>query len=142
MPVTQYDTEDAAVELPSSCQYLLVYDGDCSFCEWTLAVIQRILPALPKAVDGRSHDLMSLGLDEDDVDYSSWLLVIDGDTVTHYAGWDGFAELLRRQRSDFWRFLGNALMLPGIRVIGNRGYDVVAKNRYRLPHGTAACKHA
>lgn len=126
----------------TSRQYLLVYDGDCAFCEWTLSVLQRILPTVPKAIDGRSHDLTVLGLDDDDVDYSSWLLVVDGGTVTHYAGVEGFAELLRRQPSTFWRFLGNALLLPGIKQLGHRSYDVIAENRHRLPHGTPACRVA
>lgn len=118
---------------------LLVYDGDCAFCAWLLQLTRRMLPATPRAVDGRQVDLLPLGLDRDDVDASSWLIEFANGRAVHHGGIEGFAQLLRRQPSWPLRFAGNLLVIPGIKELGHRGYGFVARNRHRMPHGTASC---
>lgn len=139
MPTATPIAAPRAADSPVGSRFLLVYDGDCGFCAWTLELLRRWLPSVPAAVDGRRADLLALGLDEDDVDYSSWLLELDGERAVHYGGMEGFAQLLRRQPSWPWRLAGNVLQLPGIRELGHAGYEWVARNRHRMPHGTASC---
>lgn len=123
-------------------RYLLVFDGSCGFCRWTLDRLRELVPVVPPAVDGRAADLSALGLEDDDVEYSSWLLEIDeaSGTAVHYGGIEGLAELLRRQPSWPHRLLGNLMVIPGVKLAGHEAYDLVARNRHRLPHGTAACE--
>lgn len=104
-----------------------------------LSLAERTIPAFPPAVDGRRADLHSLALDRDDAERSAWLVMPTPDGVRHYEGADALGELLRHQPSPGHRFAGHLLSLAPIAVAAQASYRVIARNRHRLPGGTAAC---
>lgn len=114
---------------------LLVFDGDCAFCTTAVDRLRAILPRFPEAHPWQWLDLAYLGLTLDDVTHYAW--VITG--RHHYGGHLAFSALLRMQRGLGWRFLGNLLRTPPYSAVAAVGYQLIARNRSRLPGGTPAC---
>lgn len=97
--------------------------------------LRAILPGFPEAQPWQWLDLDALGLTLDDVTHYAW--VITGSH--HYGGHLAFSALLRMQRGFGWRFLGNLLRTPPYSAAAAVGYQLIARNRSRLPGGTPAC---
>lgn len=114
---------------------VLVYDGDCGFCQATLDRMRASSLVLPPVVDGRRGDIASLGLSAEDVNRASWVITPQG----RHEGADGFSVFLRRQPRPGWRLAGHLLALPGVRQLARIGYRLIARSRHRLPGGTAQC---
>jgi predicted DCC family thiol-disulfide oxidoreductase YuxK len=115
---------------------VMVYDGDCAFCELWVGRLRRALPVVPRTVPSQSVDLDDLGLSAEDVAKYAWLITPD----RHVAGGAILRELLIRQPRSHLRFLGHLLGLWPITVIADGVYRLVAKNRHRLPGSQAACE--
>jgi predicted DCC family thiol-disulfide oxidoreductase YuxK len=115
---------------------VIVYDGDCAFCELWVGRMKRVLPITPKTVTSQSIDLDSFGLTEDDVAHYAWLIT----PTTQIAGGSILAELLVHQPRFGQRLAGHILKLWPLDALANAVYRVVAKNRHRLPGSTAACE--
>ncbi len=114
---------------------LLVFDGDCAFCTSWVHRLEHALPTFPATSPWQWLELDSLGLTHDDVTEYAWLV-----TSGHqYAGHLAFSALLRMQPSFALRLVGNLLATPPISWVAAAGYQVVARNRHRLPGGTPAC---
>ena len=64
----------------------------------------------------------------------SWI----GADGTRAAGPDAIARLLGDSQ-PVWRVLGGLLRLPPVRALAWPAYRWVARNRHRMPGGTAAC---
>lgn len=113
----------------------LVYDADCGFC----TVCANWLAAHGTATlePWQALDLESLGLSTDDVTTAAYWLDADGAVAAHGAG--AIAAALRTCRGAY-PLLGRFISLPVIRSVAAVAYGVVARNRHRLPGGTAACK--
>lgn len=116
----------------------LVYDADCGFCtrcadfargrgDFTVAPWQEL-------------DLAAIGLSEQQVSEAAYWL--DGRTTSR--GARAIAAALRSFRPGprllGYRLLGRLIDLPPVRPVAAVGYAVVARYRYRLPGGTAACR--
>lgn len=123
---TQWDTSHGP---------LLVFDGDCAFCTSTVDRLRRALPRFPEARPWQWLDIDSLGLSRDDVTHYVWVVTADH----QYAGHLALSALLRMQAGAGWRFLGNLLRTPPFSLAAAVGYQLVARNRSRLPGGTPAC---
>ncbi len=128
---------------------VLIYDGDCAFCQRCLDWGLRRLPEFPQAFSYASIQPERLGLTLDDVHQSIWLIDPGADIATRQAGkaqlsgHRAAAEILIGQplKSRFgfgWRMFGYLLILGG--PVSALGYRLVAKNRHRLPGATAACE--
>lgn len=115
---------------------VIVYDGDCAFCELWVGRMKRWLPVTPKTVTSQLIDLDGVGLTDDDVSNYAWLIT----PTKHIAGGSILAELLVHQPRFGLRLAGHILKLWPLDAIANAVYRVVARNRHRLPGSTPACE--
>ena len=115
---------------------LLVFDGDCGFCTTTANWIVRHSSVAVSATPYQWTDLEPLGLTRDEAE-AKVQLVWDG---LIYSGHNCFAKLLMIQRNPLIRLVGWIVNSNAFNGISSRGYDLVAKNRHKLPGGTPACK--
>lgn len=113
---------------------ILVFDGDCGFCTWSAARIDRWAGGQLDVVPWQRTDLAALGLTE--AQCSIAVQYVDADGVA--SGGAAVARALRRCRQP-WRTVGAVLALPWLGPVVERGYVVVAANRHRLPGATPAC---
>ena len=112
-----------------------VYDGDCAFCTRCARFIERWVPTPATVVPWQLTDLTRLGLTEAECDGAVQWARPDRPAQ---AGPDGIAALLRTSRRG-WRLVGRLLQLRPVRGLAWPAYRWVARNRHRLPGGTAAC---
>lgn len=116
-------------------QPTFVYDGDCAFCTMCADFVGRRIPTGVRVVPWQFADLDGLGLTVEECEEAVQWVGTDG---VRAAGPDAIARLLGASRPG-WRVLGAALRLPPVRALAWPGYRWVARNRHRLPGGTAAC---
>jgi predicted DCC family thiol-disulfide oxidoreductase YuxK len=120
----------AAVALPT-----FVYDGDCAFCSSCARFVERWIPTTAQVVPWQFADLGALGLTREQCEQAVQWVARDGRTA---AGPDAIAKLLRDSRW-YWRPVGRVLAWRPVRALAWPGYRWVARNRDRMPGGTAAC---
>jgi predicted DCC family thiol-disulfide oxidoreductase YuxK len=120
----------AVVTLPT-----FVYDGDCAFCTSCARFIERRIPTTAQVVPWQFADLDALGLTVEQCEQAVRWVAPDGRTA---AGPDAIAELLRDSRQA-WRLVGRVLGWRPVRALAWPAYRWVARNRHRMPGGTAAC---
>ena len=113
---------------------VLVFDGDCGFCTWSAARIERWASGSLDVVPWQRTDLTRLGLAE--AQCSAAVQYVDGDGAS--SGGAAIARALQRCRQP-WRTFGRVLAQPWLAPVVERGYVVVAANRHRLPGATPAC---
>jgi predicted DCC family thiol-disulfide oxidoreductase YuxK len=114
---------------------LLVYDGDCAFCTRAVAVALSRMKVVCRAVPWQQADLAGLGLTREEVAEAVWW-VEPG--VRKLRGHEAVAAALRHGRPAA-RPVGRLLEAPSLASVARAGYDLVARNRHRLPGGKAAC---
>lgn len=113
-----------------------LYDGDCAFCSSCARFIQRWIPTPARVVPWQFEDLAALGLAAADcADAVQW--VEPGGRAL--AGPAGIAALLRSSRRWPWRAAGSVLSVRPVLALAWPVYRWVARNRHRMPGGTAAC---
>jgi len=113
-----------------------VFDGTCALCSgWVRFLLRRDRRAgfrFAAMQDRVGHDLLVRhGIDP--ADPVSFLLV-DGDAAWHDSG--GVIEVLRRL-GGAWRVAGVLRIMP--RVLRDRAYRLLARNRYRMFGRNAVC---
>lgn len=114
----------------------VLYDADCGFCTVSARAMTRPwLRARVLVKPFQSVDLEALGLSMEECGESLHVLS-DGKT---YTGGAAIARVLRSGRAP-WPVLGRLLTLPGVAWVVERAYRLVARNRHRLPGGSAACE--
>jgi predicted DCC family thiol-disulfide oxidoreductase YuxK len=97
--------------------------------------IERWVPTPAEVVPWQFTDLGALGVSRAAaIDAVQW--VSPGGPVL--AGPAAIAALLRSS-NVFWKPLGWVLALPPVRALAWPVYRWIARNRHRLPGGTAAC---
>jgi predicted DCC family thiol-disulfide oxidoreductase YuxK len=112
-----------------------VYDGDCGFCTRCAMFARRRVPTPAAIVAWQQFELGPLGLTEAECDQAvQW--VEPGRAPL--AGPDAIAALLRTSHRA-WRVVGRLLQLAAVRALAWPTYRWVARNRHRMPGGTAAC---
>ncbi|MFF3853930.1 thiol-disulfide oxidoreductase DCC family protein [Micromonospora sp. NPDC002575] len=112
-----------------------VYDGDCAFCTKCAEFIERRIPTRARVLPWQFADLDELGLTEAEcADAVQWV----GADGSRAAGPDAIARLLG-DSGPLWRVAGAGLRFPPARAAAWPAYRWVARNRHRLPGGTAAC---
>ncbi|MEU4680851.1 DUF393 domain-containing protein [Micromonospora sp. NPDC023737] len=112
-----------------------VYDGDCAFCTRCAQFIERHIPTSARVMPWQFADLTALGLTEAECDQAVQWVGVDG---VRAAGPDAIARLLG-DSNLLWRVAGAALRFPPVRAVAWPAYRWVARNRDRMPGGTAAC---
>ena len=113
---------------------LLIYDGDCGFCTWSLDQGRRVLPALPEATTLQTYRGGRLTADQ--LSRAVWFVDATG---ARWSGHRAIAEVLRRQPHPGWRVVGAVLAAPPVSWLAALAYRWVAGHRYRLPGSGGAC---
>lgn len=114
---------------------VFLFDGDCAFCTTCSQFIDRRIPTTAEVTPWQFADLDALGVAQADAEEAVVWVAPDGTTA---AGPDAIARLLV-DAGSVWRPLGWVL---GFRPVGWVAWPIyrwVARNRHRLPGGTAAC---
>ena len=111
---------------------LCIYDGDCGFCSRCVAWASRRSEV--RFEPFQRTDLAAYGITEDAAATAVHCVGPDG-RVTRGAA--AVAAVLRECRGA-WPLLAMLMRLPVIRNFAELGYQLVARNRHRLP-GPAAC---
>jgi len=113
-----------------------VYDGDCAFCTMCARFIERRIHTGAVVIPWQWADLDALGLTRAQcVEAVQWVPSGGGQTS---AGPVAIARLLRSS-GPLWRLAGRVLGLRPVTALAWPAYRWVARNRHRLPGGTAAC---
>lgn len=115
---------------------IFVYDGDCAFCTSCAQFAQRRVPTDATIVPWQFTDLDALGLTEAQCDAAVQWVTPDG--AAPLAGPRAIAALLRSSNVP-WRLVGRLLDVPPVRAVAWPVYRWIARNRHRMPGGTAAC---
>ncbi|MEW1748787.1 thiol-disulfide oxidoreductase DCC family protein [Streptomyces angustmyceticus] len=116
-------------------QPVLVYDGDCAFCTSSVRFAERRLRPRCEATPWQFADLARLGVAQQRAEREV-LWVTPAGSV--HGGAQAVAKLLMSSRGG-WPVVGALLTLPPVRWAAHAAYRVIARNRQRLPGGTAAC---
>jgi len=114
---------------------VLIFDGDCAFCTSSVNLGRRLIKRLPPTTPYQFADLAALGLTAEQCNLA--VQYVDRDR-TRYSGEDAVREVLLASGKGWW-IVGRLLGLPGIHWLSGVVYRWVARNRHRLPGGTAAC---
>ena len=139
-----------------------LYDGDCAFCSSCARFIDRFIPTRVEVAPWQFADLARLGLTRAQVSESVWFVPAQAPAVRtsrparsarsarsgarlvgSSAGPAAIADLLRTATGPsgvlLWRPVGRVLGLRPLITLAWPVYRWVARNRHRLPGGTAAC---
>ena len=112
-----------------------VFDGDCAFCTVCATFVTRWIPTRAEVVPWQRADLKALNLSrEAALQAVQW--VEPGRPAL--AGPEAIGALLRSSRW-YWKPFGWILALPPVRAAAWPLYRLIARNRHRMPGGTAAC---
>lgn len=114
---------------------LLVFDGDCAFCTRSVRVLERRIQRHPDVEPWQRLDLARVGLSQEECEAAVQWVGVDGRRAS------GHVAVARTliYGGKGWSVLGRLLLLPGVSWVAGRVYSWVARNRHRLPGGTAEC---
>jgi predicted DCC family thiol-disulfide oxidoreductase YuxK len=115
---------------------VLIYDGDCGFCRWSLIQGRRLLPAMPAVEAFQVADLAGYGLTMAQASAAVQFVPRGGTPV---AGHLAVAGVLMSQPGFGWRLSGALLTVPPISWIAALTYRWVAGHRQLLPGASDAC---
>lgn len=108
---------------------VVVFDGTCGFCRYTVALLARRLRLPGQRLPWQTADLAGLGLSTEQVRARMWYLAPGRAPV---GGAAAFAEWLGTG-GTVTRVAGRVLGAPGVRVAADLVYQIVARYRHRIP---------
>ncbi|WP_182908697.1 thiol-disulfide oxidoreductase DCC family protein [Microbispora sp. H13382] len=114
---------------------LLVFDGDCAFCQTCVNAGHRFLPYMPAVRAWQGLDLGAAGLTREEVMTSVQLLGPDG---LRAHGARAVALILALQPVVAWRAAGRVMLTPPVSWLAEAGYRLVSRYRHLLP-GSTTC---
>lgn len=113
---------------------VFLFDGDCSFCTSSARFIDRRIKTHAHVIAWQFADLDKLGVTQEAAESAvQWI-----DATGVKAGPEAIAVLLK-DAGSFWRPMGAVLGLRPVLWVAWPVYEWIARNRHRLPGGTAAC---
>lgn len=115
---------------------ILLFDGDCGFCTASVEVLQRWVRPSAKITPWQFADLDALGVSREACESSVQWVRSPGDVVAEAAA---VAGVLATGRAP-WPAVGRVLLVPGFHQLTDALYRLIARNRYRLPGSTPACR--
>ncbi len=118
---------------------VLIYDGDCKFCQLSLEFGIRNLPTFPKYVAFQKINPETFGLTSDQVKREIWLVDLAANPKQQFGGHLAAAEILLSQPNAFLRMAGWIIKTPPTSWLAKHTYRWIANNRHRLPGGTRQC---
>jgi predicted DCC family thiol-disulfide oxidoreductase YuxK len=119
---------------------VLIYDGDCKFCQLSLEFGIRHLSTFPKYVAFQKIDPIKFGLTIEQVKTQIWLVAQSPDQTKPKGGHLAAGEILLMQKNPFYKVLGWLIKTPPTSFLADVVYRWVAKNRHRMPGGSRQCK--
>jgi predicted DCC family thiol-disulfide oxidoreductase YuxK len=119
---------------------VLIYDGDCQFCQLSLDFGVRNLRIFPQYVAFQKIDPNDFGLSAQQVRSQIWLAQKAPATAAALGGHLAAAAILKLQPSRWLRVLGWLTSTPPTSWAANVLYKLIAANRHRLPGGSRTCK--
>lgn len=112
-----------------------VYDGDCAFCSSCARFVQRWIPTTARVEAWQLTDIAALGLTVEECDAAvQW----STSATRHSSGPEAIADLLKSSE-PWWRVAGHLLSLRPVLWVAWPAYRWVARNRDKMPGGTATC---
>jgi predicted DCC family thiol-disulfide oxidoreductase YuxK len=119
---------------------VLIYDGDCQFCQLSLDFGIRNLRIFPQYVAFQRIQPEDFGLTEKQVRSQIWLAQKTPASLQALGGHLAAGAILKLQPSRWLRVLGWLASTPPTSWVANLLYKLIAANRHRLPGGSRACK--
>ena len=114
---------------------MLIFDGDCAACSSVARFAERRIGVV--AVPWQRVDLARHGLTAAQCATAVQWVAADGSVASGAAA----CAAAMRAGGAVWGVVGRVIALPGVSWLAERAYGVVARNRHRLPGGTASCAH-
>lgn len=119
---------------------VLIYDGDCQFCQLSLEFGIRNLRIFPQYVAFQRIDPSDFALTRQQVRSQIWLAGKTPSKAAALGGHLAAGAILRLQPSRFLRFVGWLISTPPTSWVADLVYKLIAANRHRLPGGSRQCK--
>lgn len=119
---------------------MLIYDGDCQFCQLSLDFGIKNLREFPQYVAFQKIDPQEFGLTAKQVRSQIWLAQRGPANVAALGGHLAAGAILKLQPSFWLRVLGWLASTPPTSWAANLVYKLIAANRHLLPGGSRACK--
>jgi predicted DCC family thiol-disulfide oxidoreductase YuxK len=116
---------------------LLIFDGECGFCTWAARWAERRLPPVAGISPyQRVPDPSVYGLTDEEMAAAAYWIDARG---RPHRGHLAAAEMFRAI-GGAWATLGSLLTVPPVSWLAAGVYEVVSRNRHRLPGTTPACR--
>ena len=119
---------------------VLIYDGDCQFCQLSLEFGIRHMKVFPKYVASQRINPADFGLSQADVRAQIWLFEPGNDTAKRLGGHLAAGAILLGQPNVLFRAMGWLISTPPTSWLAYLAYRFIAANRHRLPGGSRQCK--
>jgi predicted DCC family thiol-disulfide oxidoreductase YuxK len=119
---------------------VLIYDGDCKFCQLSLEFGIKHLRAFPQYVAFQKIDPKDFGLTASQVRSQIWLAQKTPSTAEVLGGHLAAGAILRLQPSRWLKLLGSLASTPPTSWVASLLYKLIAANRHRLPGGSRECR--
>jgi len=119
---------------------VLIYDGDCQFCQLSLEFGIKNLRIFPQYVAFQKINPKEFGLTEQQVRSQIWLAPRYPAEGASLGGHLAAGAILGLQPSFWLRALGWLTSTPPTSWVAELIYRLIAANRHRLPGGSRACK--
>lgn len=119
---------------------VLIYDGDCKFCQLSLEFGIKHLRTFPQYVAFQKIDPKDFGLTANDVRSQIWLAQEIPANAVALGGHLAAGAILKLQPSLWLRALGWLATTPPTSWVANLLYKLIAANRHRLPGGSRTCQ--
>ena len=118
---------------------VLIYDGDCKFCQLSLEFGIRHMKVFPSYVAFQKIEPWAFGLTEEQVRSEIWLVDKGPDQTLRLGGHLAAAAILQMQSNVLYRMAGFLMKTPPTSWLAKIVYRWIAQNRHRLPGGTKQC---
>lgn len=119
---------------------VLIYDGDCQFCQMSLDFGIKNLRVFPPYVAFQRIQPEKFGLTEEQVKSQVWLVEKVPTPTAPLGGHLAVGAILSLQPSRLLRLLGWFVSTPPTSWFARFVYRFIAANRHRLPGGSRDCK--
>lgn len=114
---------------------VFLYDGDCAFCTSCARFVERWIPTTATVLPWQFADLDAIGVSREQAQEAVQWISADGSVAR---GARAIAWLLV-DAGSYWRLFGLVLGCRPVQWLARPIYRWVARNRHRMPGGTAAC---
>ena len=118
---------------------VLIYDGDCKFCQLSLEFGIRHMKTFPAYVAFQKIDPSTFGLTFDQVRSEIWLVSPGSQTGSNLGGHLAAGAILEMQSNPLYKLAGFLMRIPPTSWLAKLTYGWIAHNRHRLPGGSKAC---